>query len=72
MLRNTENSVIPYSYTFFCAQSQIACVPFALSKRNQNALCARFTVRPVAGLKAKRAELAFQAQIGIPFYAFFT
>jgi hypothetical protein len=42
------------------------------AKGTKNALCARFTVRPVAGSKAKRAELAFQAQTGIPFYAFFT
>jgi hypothetical protein len=55
MLRNTENSVIPYSCSF-----------------SKNALSARFTVRPVAGSKAKRAELAFQAQTGIPFYAFFS
>jgi hypothetical protein len=47
-------------------------LPKAAKKETKNALCARFTARPVAGSKAKRAELAFQAQTGIPFYAFFT
>jgi hypothetical protein len=40
---------------FSCAQSQIACLPFAQSrKRKQKRFNANFICRPATGLKAKR------------------